>query len=31
MDNELTFEIPKITLDLENGERVACEIIASTR
>ncbi len=28
MDNELTFEIPKITLDLEDGERVACEIIA---
>ena len=28
MDNELTFEIPKITLDLEDGEKVSCEIIA---
>jgi uncharacterized protein YrzB (UPF0473 family) len=28
MDNELTFEMPKITLDLEGGEKVACEIIA---
>lgn len=28
MDNELTFEIPKITLDLEEGGQVSCEIIA---
>lgn len=28
MENELGFEIPKITLDLEGGEQVSCEIIA---
>ena len=28
MENEMNFEIPKITLDLEGGEQVSCEIIA---